>query len=414
MFKLAIQSIINRRKILSLVFFSICLSVTLFLGVQRTKEVTRDSFSRTISGTDLIVGARTGQINLILYSVFHMGRAVNNMGYDAFLDLSERDEVAWAIPLSMGDSYRGHRVIGTDQSYFTHFSYGRDQKLEFAQGSSFDDPFGVVLGAATAKEFNHKVGDSIVVSHGVSTSSLNQHENLPFIITGILKGTGTPVDKSVFIPLEGMTAIHLGWQEGFKTRDVSREQALLADLKPVSITSTLIGLENRSTAFQFQRMVSDYEDEALMAILPGVALYELWGLVGVADKALTFISAAVVLVGLLSLLSTQLAVVNLRRREMALYRSLGATPRQLFKLLITESFLLTAAGCLSGLILLYLIQFLLSLIFKNSGFFLEITLPSVTEWFYFALTLVSGTLISIIPALSTYRMSLTDGMSVNS
>ncbi|MDC7223511.1 MAG: FtsX-like permease family protein [Spirochaetales bacterium] len=414
MFKLALQSIINRKKILSLVFFSLCLSVTLFLGVQRTKEVTRNSFSRTISGTDLIVGARTGQVNLILYSVFHMGRAVNNMGFDAFKELASHDEVAWAIPLSMGDSYRGFRVIGTEPTYFEHYSYGRNRHLEFSQGAPFEEPFGVVLGAAAAKEFNHKVGDSIVVSHGVAKNSIDQHENLPFTITGILEGTGTPVDKSVFVPLEGITAIHLGWEGGFKSRDVSREQALMKDLEPESITSALIGLKNRGTAFQFQRLVGDYEEEALMAILPGVALYELWGLVGVADKALTFISGAVVLVGLLSLLSTQLAVVNLRRREMALYRSLGATPKQLFQLLITESFLLTSAGCVAGLALLYLIQLLLSILLKGSGFFMEISFPSPTEWLYFTLTLVLGTLISIIPAVSTYRQSLSDGMSVKS
>jgi putative ABC transport system permease protein len=412
MFKLAFQSLLNRRKVLWLVFFSISISVTLFLGVQRTKELARSSFSRTISGTDLIVGAKTGQVNLILYSVFHMGRAVNNMGYDSFLELKERDEVAWAIPLSMGDSYRGYRVVGTDGTYFSRFRYGEKRSLEFAEGELFSDPFGVVLGAAVAEAFGHRRGEEIVVTHGASAAGVGRHDNLPFRITGILKKTGTPVDKSVFVPLEGITAIHLGWESGIKNREVSREQALRADLKPETITSALIGLKNRGSAFQFQRMVNDYGKEPLMAILPGVALFELWSLVGVADRALSFISGAIVFVGLLSLLSTQLAVTNLRRREMALFRSLGATPKQLFLLLVTESFLLTAGGCLTGLISLYLLQFLFSRLLSDSGFFIEFGLPSIREWLYFLLTLASGTLVSIFPAVSIYRQSLSDGMSI--
>ncbi len=414
MFKLALQSLINRKNVLILIYISLSLSVLLFLGVQRTREISRTSFSRTISGTDLIIGARTGQINLILYSVFHMGNAVNNISYNSYLELAGREEVAWSVPLSLGDSHKGFRVVGTTDDYFRFFTYGKKHPLTFDNGAEFQDLFDVVIGSAVAEELNYKVDDSVIINHGAGKVSLSSHDTLPFRISGILEPTGTPVDKSLFISLEGISAIHIGWERGMETRKVTREQALAVDLSPQSITSAYIGLKNRRTAFSFQRIVNNYPDEPLMAILPGAALYELWSLMGIAEKALTFISGAVVLIGLISLLSAQMAVLNQRRREMALLRSLGATPIRLFYFLFIESFIMTAAGCLSGVFLLYAVQIAVSKIFSSSGLYLDLTLPSPSEWILLIITLAAGLLTGLIPAIMTYRKSLTDGMSVRS
>lgn len=414
MFKLAFQSLMNRKNVLILIYISLTLSVLLFLGVQRTKEISRNSFSRTISGTDLIIGARTGQVNLILYSVFHIGNAVNNMGYNSYLDLTRRDDIAWAVPLSLGDSHKGFRVVGTTSDYFRYYTYGRKSPLIFADGEEFKDPFAVVLGAAVAGELGYQVDDSIIISHGTGKVTLSDHDNMPFYVTGILEPTGTPVDKSLFVPLEGITAIHIGWETGMQTRKVTKEQAISVDLTPEVITSALVGLKNRGSAFRYQREVNNYINEPLLAILPGAALYELWSLMGIAEKALAFVSGAVVLIGLISLLSAQLAVLHQRRREMALLRSLGATPARLFFMLFIESFLMTTAGCLSGLTLLYLIQIAVSRIFITSGFYLDLIAPSAREWQLLALTMAAGILTGLIPAIVTYKKSLSDGMSVRS
>lgn len=414
MFKLAFQSLINRKKVLILIYISLTLSVLLFLGVQRVKDISRSSFSRTISGTDLIIGARTGPVNLILYSVFHIGNAVNNMGYDSYLDLTRSDDVRWSVPISLGDSHKGFRVVGTTSDYFRYYTYGKRTSLVFAEGEEFKDLFSVVLGSAVAHDLGYKIGDSIVVSHGAGKVTLSSHDSMPFHVSGILKPTGTPVDKSLFISLKGITAIHIGWETGIQTRTVTKGQAMKVDLTPVSITSAFIGLKNRGSAFRYQRVVNNYSREPLLAILPGAALYELWSLMGVAEKALTFISAAVVLIGLISLLSAQLAVLDQRRREMALLRSLGATPGKLFFLLIIESTIMTAAGCLSRVALLYLLQFTASSLFSSSGFYLDLTPPSVREWSLLAITFVSGILTGLIPAMVTYKKSLSDGMSIRS
>ncbi len=414
MFRLIFQSLMNRKNVLILIYISLSLSVFLFLGVQRTKDISRNSFSRTISGTDLIIGARTGQVNLILYSVFHMGNAVNNMGYDSYEKLANRDEVAWSIPISLGDSHKGFRVVGTNRDYFRFFTYGRNEALNFEKGEEFGDPFSVVLGSSVAMALGYSIDDSIIVSHGAGKISLSDHDTMPFHVSGILEQTGTPVDKSLFVPLQGISAIHIGWSTGMQTRKVTAQQAMAVDLTPESITSAYIGLRNRSAAFRIQREVNQFEDEPLMAILPGAALFELWGLMSTMEKALTFISSAVVLIGMISLLSAQLAVLDQRRREMALFRSLGATPGRLFFMLFSESLMMTGAGCITGLSLLYAVQFGAAEILKKWGFFMEPTVPSSKEWLLLGITLAAGILIGLFPAIITYKKTLSDGMSVRS
>ncbi len=415
MIKLALKSLKNRKNIMLLIFISLSFSVFLFLGVQRTAKISKNSFSRTISGTDLIIGAKTGQLNLILYSVFHSGNATNNISYKSYIDITRQKEVKWTIPISLGDSHHGFRVVGTTNDYFSFLSYGNRQSLKFSEGNMFSEsPFDVVIGSTVAKKLSYSIGDNIIVNHGTGRVSLSDHSTLPFKITGILQKTGTPVDNNLFIPLEGTTAIHIGWETGIETRKVTPEQALSRELTPKTLTALYVGLENRGSVFNIQRSINTNEEESLLAILPGAALFELWQIMGTAEKALSLIASFVVLIGLISLLTAQLAVLDQRRREMALLRSLGAKPGHLFSLLFFESFLLTSGGCLSGLILLYLTQFIASNPLQNMGFFIEWGLPSPSEWLLLGLTLLVGNLTGLIPAILTYKKSLSDGMTIRS
>lgn len=410
MLKLAFQSLLSRKGVLLLVLFSLTLSVLLFLGVERTREISRSSFSRTISGTDLIIGARTGPVNLLLYAVFHRGQGIANMKYASYRDLADRPEVAWAIPLSLGDSYRGHRVVGTTAEYFRRYRYGGGLSLDFARGDPFASPFQVVAGARVAALQGLVIGQELAIVHGAGNAALHSHDNLPFRVSGILEATGTPTDNSLFIPLEGMTAIHIGWETGMQTRKVTPAQALAADLTPRDITAVLIGLESRSQTFRYQRSVNDYDGEALSAVLPGQALYELWQLIGTADKALTFLSGAVVCLGLLSLLAAQLAVLSQRRREMALFRALGASPGQLFLLLFLESWLLTLTGSLAGIGLLYAFQTAAAPFLQAYGFYAAPAALTAAELRLLLILQTAGTLTGTVPALWAYKQSLSDGI----
>ncbi len=415
MFKLALKSLFSRKKIVLLVFISLSLSVLLFLAVQRSSQISRDSFSRTISGTDLIVGSRTGSLNLLLYSVFHMGNAVNNIGYEEYLALAEDEQVEWAVPISLGDSHRGYRVVGTNRLYFDAFQYGAHQNLEVGSGElNFESPFDAVIGANVAKDLGYKPGDSVILSHGVGKFTLQQHDNMPFEIQSVLKPTGTAVDNGVYVPLEGITAIHIGWETGMQTRTVTVEHALTRNLEPDSITAVYLGLKQRTAAIRMQRDINNSEGEPLTAIMPGAALYDLWRIMGSAETIMSGLAAFVVLIGLVSLLTSQLAVLEQRRREMALFRSIGATPGDLFKILFYESLIVTAAGCISGVILLYGLQAAAQPLFRANGLYAPWTLLSLMEWALLAVTMIAGVLGGLVPAFAAYRRSLSDGMTIRS
>lgn len=417
--RLALASLNNRRFTALLTVFAIALSVCLLLAVERVRSETRAGFASTISGTDLIVGARSGSVNLLLYSVFRIGNATNNIRWESFQRLAEHPRVSWAIPISLGDSYRGYRVMGTSAAYFEHYRYGRKQPLQLAEGRAFaEDPFEVVLGAEVAEALKHKLDDQLVLAHGVATVSLIKHDDKPFRVVGILKRTGTPVDHTLHINLAGMEALHVDWQHGMPARGAARidaEQARQLDLQPQQITAVLLGLNSKIATFTLQREINQYRGEPLLAILPGVALQELWSLMGTAEKALFVVSLFVVFTGLIGMLTAILTSLNERRREMAILRSVGARPWQIAGLLIAEAFSLALAGVLFGLLLLYLaIAVARPLLQSHYGIYLPLAWPSTYEWSLLVGILLAALLMGCVPAWRAYRQSLTDGLSIRS
>jgi len=415
--RLALASLNNRRFTALLTVFSIALSVCLLLAVERVRNETRASFANTISGTDLVVGARSGSVNLLLYSVFRIGNATNNIRWDSYQRFAEHPRVDWAIPISLGDSHRGYRVMGTSTNYFGHYRYGRKQPLQLAEGRAFEgDPFEVVLGAEVASALGYQLDDSIVLAHGVARVSLVQHDDKPFRVVGVLQRTGTPVDRTLHISLEGMEALHVDWQNGMPARGAARidaEQARQLDLQPQQITAFLLGLNSKIATFTLQREINEYRGEPLLAILPGVALQELWSLMGTAEKALFVVSLFVVLTGLIGMLTAILTSLNERRREMAILRSVGARPWHIAALLIIEAFGLALAGTLLGLALLYLgIAVAQSPLQSLYGLYLPFAWPSSYEWSLLGAILLAALLMGSVPAWRAYRQSLADGLSI--
>ncbi|MBX9914288.1 MAG: ABC transporter permease [Pseudomonadaceae bacterium] len=415
--RLALASLANRRFTALLTVFAIALSVCLLLAVERVRTEARNSFASTISGTDLIVGARSGSINLLLYSVFRIGNATNNIRWNSFEQIAGDPKVKWAIPISLGDSHRGYRVMGTSPTYFEHYQYGRGQALELATGRAFaSDPFEAVLGAEVAEALHYQVGEKIVLAHGVATISLVKHDDKPFTVVGILKRTGTPVDRTVHISLEGITALHVDWQNGMPASGAARvsvEQARSMDLQPTAITAVLLGLKSKIATFTVQRQINEFRGEPLLAILPGVALQELWSLMSTAEQALFVISLFVVLTGLIGMLTAILTSLNERRREMAILRSVGARPWHIASLLLVEALSLAAAGIVLGVGLLYLgIALVQNSLQANYGIWLPLALPSRYECSLLGAILAAALLMGAIPAWRAYRQSLADGLSI--
>jgi len=412
---LAWQSLLNRRVTALLTLISIALSVTLLVGVERLRTEARASFASTLSGTDLIVGARTGAVQLLLYSVFRIGDATNNISWESYQDIAAHPKVAWTVPISLGDSHRGFRVLGTTPAYFEHYRYARGRQLAIETGQPFADLYDTVLGAEVAAELGYKLGDEIIVAHGASDVSFARHDDKPFRVVGILARTGTPVDRTLHVSLEAIEAIHVDWQSGapIPGMSVSAEQARAMDLTPKAITAFLMGLTSKVATFQVQRYVNEYPEEPLLAILPGVALSQLWNLIGVAENALLIVSAFVVVVGLFGMLTALLTSLNERRREMAILRSVGARPGHVFALIMGEAGFLTLLGTLLGMALLYLSLILgRPIIESRFGIFVPIGGPTSYEWLLLGAVITAGFLVGSIPGYRAYRLSLADGLSV--
>jgi putative ABC transport system permease protein len=413
---LAIKSLLNRRLTAGLMVASIGLSVMLLLGVERLRTQARAGFANTISGTDLVVGARTGTTALLLHAVFRIGHATNNVSWTSYQEIARHPRVRWTIPLSLGDSVRGFAVLGTSQDYFHHYHYARHRGLEFAAGRAFDDVYDAVLGADVARELQLRVDDPLVVAHGAVDVDQTRHGDKPFRVVGILRKTGTPVDRTVHVGLAGLEAIHIGWQSGMRApgASVSADDARRHDLTPRSITAFLVGLDTRTAVFHVQRFINDYRKEPLLAVLPGIVLQELWDAIGVAEQALLGVSGLVAMVGLAGMATALLTGLNERRREMAVLRSVGARPRHVLALIVGEATALAAAGVALGVVLLYLGLFIAqSFIQTHVGLSIEIGLPSVYEWLLLAAVLLASVVAGLWPAVRAYRYSLIDGMTVH-
>lgn len=419
--KLAAASGWNRRGTLALVALSIALATLLLLAFERVRLDVRDNFSQAVSGTDLVVGARTGPIQLMLYAVFRLGGATNNIRMDSLRAIEAHRAVAWVVPLSLGDSHRGFPVLGTTKDYFQRFHYGDRQPLQFAQGAPFsgelDGLYGAVLGAEVAQRLHYRLGERLVLAHGAGTLPGSEHADKPFTVVGILAPTGTPVDRTVHISLQALEAIHLDWSAGVPMKGLSipAEQARKFDLEPKQVTAALVGLKGRAAVFNVQRFVNGYEGEPLMAVLPGVALDELWNVVGVGETLLLALSGLVALVSLAGLVATVLAGLNERRRELAVLRAVGAGPRQVLLLLAAEGLLVTLAGVALGVIACWTsIALAGPWVQSHYGIALNLSAPSASQWQLLGAVLGAGVAASLVPGLRAYRLSLADGLAPRS
>jgi putative ABC transport system permease protein len=392
----------------------LAVSVALLLGIDHLRREARASFSSTIAGTDLIVGARSGAINLLLYSVFHTGSPTNNITWASYQKIAAQSGVAWTIPLSLGDSHRGYRVLGTTDALFEHYRFGQRQSLQFAAGQPFSGVFDVVLGAEVAAHLRYQLGDPVVVAHGMGSTSFSQHDDKPFRVTGILQATGTPMDRALLVSLAGIEAIHLDWQQGVKLpgRASDAQQLRDRDLQPRSITAFLVGLKSRALTFRQQRQINEFADEPMQAILPGVALSELWQMMRMVENLLWVISLLVMVAALVGMMTMLLASMKERRRELAVLRAVGASGLTLFWLIELEALLLCVAGMLLGLVMLtgglWWMQDMLA-----ARFSLFVSLNPLQAD---AVPLLAGLLIltaitAMIPAAAAYRQMLAQGLS---
>lgn len=402
--RLASKSLLNRKGSVLLTIMAMSVSIFVLLGVEHIRSQSKQSFNSTVSGVDLIVGARTGSLNLLLYSVFRLGSPTNNIDWETYQHISDNSKIAWSIPIALGDSHKGFRVMGTTTDYFKYFSYGKKRQLSFSQGKPFENVFDVVLGAQVAQKLGYQLGDKIVLAHGLGKTSFSLHSNSPFQVTGILSATGTPIDQTVHVSLQGIEAVHTDLQKDIETHGSALTAKHLTELNPKSITAFMLGLTSRMATFGVQRDINNYRKDPLSAILPGVALAELWQMIGLLENTLRLISGLILISALLGLSAMMLASIKEREGEIHLLRVVGAPAFFLFLLIQLEALLISFVSMLIGTTSLYLSVFMArDLLSTNFGLHIGLNILSYNN-ILFLLLVVSATLVvSTIPSFTAYK-----------
>lgn len=389
---LASKSLLNRKGSVLLTIIAISVSLFVLLAVDHLRQQTKQGFASTISGTDLVVGSRTSSINLLLYSIFHIGTPTANLSWGSYQDIKNQPHIAWSIPISLGDSHKGYRVMGTNDDFFLHYKYGKKHPLSFSAGEKFNSTFDVVLGSEVAQQLNYKINDPIVLSHGLVSTSFSNHDKYPFKIIGILDSTGTPVDKTLYVTLQGIEAIHKNGKEQNE------------NLTPKNITAFMLGLTSRMTTFKVQKNINQYAQEPLTAILPGVALSELWQIMGSVEQVLKLISYLVLLASLLGLSAMLVASINERRQEIRLLRMIGAPAWYIFIIIELEAILIALISSTICLLALSLVLTVFqSTLIAEFGLRLSANLFSMNNLLILALVQLATIIAAAIPAAMAYR-----------
>ena len=409
--QLAFKSLRFRKLTIGLTILSLAISIVLLLGVDIIRVQAKVKFTNTVSDTDLIVGSRSGSVQLLLYSIFHIGNATNNVSWKSYSKIKSHPRVKWSIPISLGDSHKGFRVIGTTEDIFKYYKYGKGNSIRFLNGNIFSNTFDAVIGSKVAQSLGYEINNKIIISHGITSADFSEHKDSPFTVTGILKPTGTPLDRSVLIPLNGLEAVHVGWGKGApnQSHDTNKQ---LEDLEPSSITAFLLGLKSKHDIFSIRRGINEYKSEPLLAIMPGIALLELWKVVEVIENVLIVIAALVVLTSLIGIFTVIITNLNERRREVAILRSVGASPRTIFSLMIIESEILVFLGIFLGLALLYFLLILINpILFNTFGFNMNLD-TNKFQILILCIIMIGGFLAALYPAISAYRNTLQDGLTI--
>ncbi len=435
---LAWRSLRNRPVTSILTVAAVALSITLLLGVEQARRGMRESFTGTIKGTDLVVGARGGTLQLLLGAVFGIGSPTGSVPYAVYQQWAKHPAIRWTVPLAIGDSHRGFRVIGTTPALFDHWRYRSAGRLEFAQGKVIATDHDVVLGSEVASKLGYALDSTVTVGHGLNAvAGLGDHETHPFTVVGILKPTFTPLDRALFVTLDGIEAMHeagageagggIGAMPGADAPPAMPGAepppaampgaAYVAPVnifqdEPRALSAFLVGTRTRFETLRLQREINQFKAEPLTAVIPGVTLAELWRTLGTVEGGLRLVGALTIVVGLIGMLVALYSSLEARRREMAVLRAVGARPGMIVSLLVLESGLLTLLGCAVG-VALTMGGFALAqgAIEARTGVHIAVQAPGALEWIYIGVVLTAGVLVGLVPAWRAYRSSLADGLS---
>lgn len=360
-------------------------TLTLVVSHELSDRLTRDA-----AGIDLVVGAKGSPLQLVLAGVYHADVPPGNVPLEAIAKLRANPMIASVIPLSLGDSLRGFRIVGTEASFVEHYG------AAVREGRLFASPMEAVLGSEVARATGLRVGDSFTGTHGLAEGG-GEHEHAPYRVVGILGATGTVVDRLVTTPLESVWAVHETQHDEHHDAD--------GDEHNREVTLALVRFATPLAAAGLARSIN--KETQLVAASPAFETARLLTVFGFGVDLVRAFAVVLVAASALMLFVALAQALEDRRYDLAILRTLGASRSQLATVLLVESLVLAAAGTLLGIVLAHVGVLVLSARLPQASPLAAAAyrwLPE--EWAVVALALGAGILAALWPAWRAARLDV--------
>ena len=378
---------------------TVALAVGLLMSVWMVKRQAHDTFTGQAGGWDAVFGARGSKLQLVLNAIFHLEASPGNVAWDDYLTISSNRAVAAALPLAIGDNYRGFRLVGTLTNLPAVAEFGRNQHLDVENGGRwFEDGYReAVIGSFAARKLALHLGDEFHPYHGLNFDPKNEHQE-KYVVVGIAKPSNTPMDRVIWIPLAGLQNM-----SGHDPSTVSDVSAVLIKLRSPIVGQQLDVLYNR----QGNRLTFAWPIAREVAFL--------FDRFGWFDRVLSLIAWLVAVVASGSILASIYNSMSARRRELAILRALGARRQTVFSAIVTEAAAVAVLGLLPGYAFYFAIVGTAAAIIRaQTGVVLDaMAWDPVLIWAPLALVGLSA-LAGVIPAIKAYRVDVAGGLAPES
>lgn len=404
---LAYRNMVSKPLNLLLSLLLLLLSVSLVTVVLQLSKQLGGQLNKNIAPFDMVVGAKGSPLQLVLSSVLHVDVPTGNIRLKEVATLQKHPFIQTAIPVSYGDNYKGYRILGTEVGYLDHYN------AQLVDGKLYEKSFEVVAGSTVAQRLGLKMGDHFISSHGLASTGIEEHDEHPFVVTGILKSTGTVVDQLLITPLESIWEAHDHGDDEHHQEDHNHEEeveTLEEHEAEKEITSLLVKFKSPLGMVQLPRFIN--ENTAMQAALPGFEVQRLMSLLGSGVQTVNGIALVILLVSGLSIFISLLKTIRERRQELALLRIYGLRTRQLLWLALLEGLLLAISGFLLGWFVGRLGIWAISLYTQGSyGYGLQVLWPNKTELLLLAVTLAIAVLATLLASRSIFKLNVAKTLS---
>ncbi|MCE7073449.1 MULTISPECIES: FtsX-like permease family protein [unclassified Dyadobacter] len=355
-----------------------------------------EQFRRNIRGIDMVVGAKGSPLQLILSSIYQIDAPTGNVPLAEVDALRKNPFVKTVIPLSMGDSYQGFRIVGTTPKYIEHF------QAKLAKGQIYNASMEVAIGSKVAAMSQLKIGDTFASSHGLDGAG-EAHNDKKYKVTGIFETTGSVVDQLILTRLSSVWDVHAHGEEGAAKHEEHEEHDEAEAGRQV--TSALIQFRNPMGLMTLPRQIN--ENTSMQAALPSIEINRLFSLLGVGIETLRALALIIISIAGISVFISLYNSLKERKYEMALMLSMGATRTRLFLMLLLEGLMLAVIGYFSGIILSRVGLWLFSRAAEQDFHYSlrKFTILPEEIYLFFAALLI-GFLASVLPSLGIYRLNI--------